>query len=131
MKKIVFVLSILCLLAVVNIDAQIVVPGEKTTDSPKNIGDKVETQLSKAELRMAIKKANASPDIIVEKRGKETLFFRRSINLSTGKQQMARVAYVSKTGEFVEVVESPGDRGKIEKIRRSNPNQKSLGPERY
>lgn len=130
MKKIVFVLSILCFMAVMNVNAQIVVPGKKAPDAPQNVGKSAAPQLSKAELRQAIKKADAAPDMIVEKRGNETIFLRRVADSSNGRQYYTRVAYIPKSGKFIDLqeVESPANKkdgeGLVPPTKRSPFNQR-------
>lgn len=130
MKKIAFVLSILCFLTVLNVSAQIVIPGEKTTDSPQNVGKQAETKLSKADLRIAMRKASANPNMITQKKGKETIFLRKEVDPATGRQIYTRVSYAPQSGEFVEYIKGPGDGTKKSESIKRNPDKPTLQPER-
>lgn len=132
MKKTVFIISILCFMATMNVNAQKVSPKKATGISEKEMTVEHSTELSRVELRKAVRKAAADPDILTEKKGKETIFLRKSSDYTTGRQIYMRVIYIPETGEFVDYVEeTPGNKGNIEMFKRSDPDKLDLGPERY
>lgn len=109
MKKIVFVLAILCFMTVINASAQKVnqKSPDKKTHTESNVID------SEDELLAASKAAALDPNIVVRKKGNNVVYLRKVIDPKTRQETLIKVRYESKTGKFVEIPKVDSKGGKL------------------